>query len=189
MALAEIALIESPRLRLVPVAPGHLPDLQRVNGDDEVTRFLPFASWRTREDGPSWLARMQALAAAGTGRQLVLLDRADDRAIGTLLLFRHDAPSARLEIGYALARAHWGRGLMGEAVRAACAHAFDALRQRRIEAEVDPANGASCRLLQRVGFVLEGTLRQRWAAKGRVYDTQLHGLLADDWRRLAGGSA
>jgi ribosomal-protein-alanine N-acetyltransferase len=186
MPLPEISCIESDRLRLVPPAASHLDDLQRVNGDDAVTRFLPYESWRTREDGHSWLARMQALAEAGTGRQLVLLARADGRAIGTLLLFRHDGSSARVEVGYALARAQWGRGLMREAVAAACAHAFDALQIRRIEAEVNPANHASCRLLHEIGFVLEGTLRQRWVGKGAAYDTQIHGLLADDWRRACG---
>ena len=49
-----------------------------------------------------------------------------------------------------------------------------------IEAEVNPANLASCALLRRVGFTLEGTLRQRWVAKGQAYDTHLFGWLATD---------
>jgi RimJ/RimL family protein N-acetyltransferase len=130
---------------------------------------------------------MRALAEAGTGRQLVLLQRDEGRAIGTLLLFRHEEPSGRVELGYALGRPHWGRGLMREAVVATCGHLFSVLRLRRIEAEVNPENQASCRLLREVGFVLEGTLRQRWVGKGAPYDTQIHGLLADDWRRARTG--
>jgi RimJ/RimL family protein N-acetyltransferase len=70
---------------------------------------------------------------------------------------------------------------MREAVEAACAHAFTVLGIRRIEAEVDPANRASCALLERTGFRREGTLRQRWCAKGRSYDTHFYGLLAEEW--------
>jgi RimJ/RimL family protein N-acetyltransferase len=54
---------------------------------------------------------------------------------------------------------------------------------RRIEAEVNTANAASNALLGRVGFALEGTLRQRWTAKGATYDTHLHGCLLQDWQR------
>ena len=66
---------------------------------------------------------------------------------------------------------------MREAVRAACDHAYAAMAIRRIEAEVNTANSASCGLLSTLGFRLEGTLRQRWTAKGVTYDTHLYGLL------------
>jgi RimJ/RimL family protein N-acetyltransferase len=178
--MPDIQPFDTPRLTLRPVAAADLADLLAVNGDPAVTRFLPYATWQSVADGEAWLARMAALAGRGEGRQLVLASRADGRVLGTLLLFRHDEGSARLEIGYALGRASWGQGLMREAVRGACAHAFEALGIRRIEAEVNPANTASCRLLEALGFVHEGTLRQRWVAKGQTYDTRLYGLLAGE---------
>jgi ribosomal-protein-alanine N-acetyltransferase len=182
MPMPGISRFDTRRLTLRPVAAADLADLLAVNGDPAVTRFLPYATWQSLADGEAWLARMEALAAGGSGRQLVLAHRADGRVLGTLLLFRYDEGSARLEIGYALGRASWGRGLMREAVHAACAHAFDALAMRRIEAEVNPANTASCRLLEALGFVHEGTLRQRWVAKGTAYDTRFYGLLAGELR-------
>jgi ribosomal-protein-alanine N-acetyltransferase len=54
---------------------------------------------------------------------------------------------------------------------------------RRIEAQVNPDNVASNRLLRSVGFELEGTHRKRWVAKGVAYDTHFYGLLAEDWQR------
>ena len=175
-----IERIETPRLALVPVAAEHLDDLLAINGDERVTRFLPYATWASREDGEAWLARMAGIVATGTAQQLVLLRRSDGKAIGTLLLFKYDAGSRRIELGYALGHASWRQGLMAEAVRAACRHAFSAMDIRRIEAEVNPANVASCGLLEKVGFRLEGTLRQRWTGKGVTYDTNLYGLLAQD---------
>lgn len=180
MPLPVIERIATPRLVLRPVAAGDLPDLLEVNGDPEVTRFLPYAAWRSLDDAAGWLDRMDTLAAAGDARQLVLVRAADAHAIGTLLLFRHDAASARAELGYVLGRSHWGRGLMREALQAACAHAFGALGLRRLEAEVHPDNAASWRLLERLGFMHEGTLRQRWVAQGAPYDTRLYGRLASD---------
>lgn len=185
MALPSIHELDTTRLTLRQVSERDLEDLMAVNGDPEVTRFLPYATWQGPEDGLAWLRRAEALTASGVGRQLVLVDR-DGRVIGTLLLFRFEEGSARVELGYVLGRAYWGRGLMTEAVEAMCAHAFSALGIRRIEAEVNPANAASDALLRKVGFTLEGTLRKRWVAKGEAYDTHVYGYLAEEWRARRG---
>lgn len=182
MPLAAIDRIDAPRVHLRPVRVEDLADLLEVNGDPDVTHFLPYATWTSIGDGQAWLARMTALMASGTARQLVLVRRRDDKVIGTVLLFKHDEGSQRIELGYVLARAAWGQGLMHEALAAVCRHAFDAMGIRRIEAEVHPDNRASCALLLRLGFRQEGLLRQRWVAKGRAYDTCMFGWLADDPR-------
>ena len=182
MPLPTITEVLCPRLRLRPIADTDLPDLHAINGDPEVTRFLPYATWQSAADGDAWFARMHALAAAGTAQQLVVQRRDDGRVIGTALLFRHDDASARAELGYVLGRAHWGQGLMREALHALCSHAFGAMGLRRLEAEVNPANTASTALLGALGFTHEGCLRQRWVAKGSApYDTHFYGLLAHEW--------
>jgi ribosomal-protein-alanine N-acetyltransferase len=178
-----IGRVSSPRLTLRPVTERDLPDLLEINGDPEVTRFLPYATWQSLDDGVAWLRRMEVLASCGSGQQLVVVRNADSKVVGTLLLFRVDEPSGRLELGYVLGRQHWKQGLMREALESICAHAFSAMSVRRIEAEVNPANTASNRLLQRVGFTMEGTLRKRWVAKGLAYDSNFYGYLVEDWQR------
>lgn len=153
-----------------------------VNGDDDVTRHLPYASWRSMDDAAAWLERMRGLEAAGAACQYVVVDKALDQAVGTALLFRWEQASARAELGYVLGRAHWGRGVMREALTALIDFAFDALQLNRLEAEVNPANMPSLVLLKRLGFQQEGLLRERWAAKGQTYDVIVHGLLRREWR-------
>ena len=182
MPFPAITRIESERLVLRPVEAADLPDLLAVNGDAEVTRFLPYATWQSLQDGEAWLARMAALKESGAGQQLVVVRRDDAKVIAGLLLFKHDEASRRVELGYVLGRAQWRQGFMREAVIAACAHAFEVLGIRRIEAEVNPSNRASCALLEATGFVLEGTLRDRWVGKGVTYSTNIYGCLVDDWR-------
>lgn len=181
MPFQTVARIDSPRLTLREVQASDLPDLLEINGDPEVTRFLPYATWQSLQDGEAWLARMAALGASGTGQQLVIARRSDAKVIGTMLLFHYVDGSNRVELGYALGRSYWRQGFMREAIAAACAHAFGALKIRRIEAEVNPDNLASCALLTAIGFALEGTLRKRWVAKGAAYDTNVYGQLAEDW--------
>ncbi|MBQ0931491.1 GNAT family N-acetyltransferase [Ideonella sp. 4Y16] len=182
MSLPEWPALSTTRLTVRAVADTDLPALMAVNGDDETTRFLPYASWRSLDDAQAWLARMRSLEAAGGTRQLVMARRADGLAIGTVLLFKHDPASARLELGYVLARSHWRQGLAREALAAVIRQVFGPMGQRRIEAEVNPDNTASNALLQALGFTLEGRLRQRYTGKGRSYDIHLWGLLASDPR-------
>jgi RimJ/RimL family protein N-acetyltransferase len=185
MTLAAFGPIRTRRLEIRDLEDADLRDLLEVNGDPEVTRFLPYDTWRSHADGVAWLVRMTRLAEGGTARQLVLVTRDERKVIGTLLLFRFDRDSARLELGYVLGRAYWGGGLMREALESIATLAFETLRIRRLEAEVNAGNVASRRLLRGLGFVHEGTLRKRWIAKGEAYDTDMYGLLAEEWSRHA----
>ncbi len=169
--------VHTARLTIRRVQPADLGDLLVVNGDDAVTRFLPYPTWKSAADAQCWFDRMAALQAAGGAAQYVIEHRELARVIGSCLLFRHEPASGRAEIGYVLGRAYWGQGLMLEAMRGFVGHAFGTLGLRRLEADVNPLNEASVRLLERLGFVREGLLRQRWVTKGEVGDSLLLGLL------------
>jgi RimJ/RimL family protein N-acetyltransferase len=176
---------ETPRLVVRPVERGDLPGLMQVNGDAEVTRFLPYATWLSIADAGAWYERMAKLQATGTAVQLVLIGKDSNVPVGTFLLFRWEESARRAEVGYVLGRAHWGTGLMREALHAVAAQAFGTLGLRRLEAEVDPANVASTRVLERVGFVREGLLRQRWLRDQRPYDVAIYGLLGHELEHAA----
>ena len=70
-------------------------------------------------------------------------------------------------------RAHWRRGCMREALRALIACAFGRMALRRLEAEVDPRNTSSGRLLLQLGFEKEGLLRQGWVSNGQARDVEI----------------
>ncbi len=181
MPLPDTFDIHSARLVVRSIAARDLHDLLAVNGDAEVTAFLPYATWLGLQDAMAWLQRMEALAATGTGRQLVLERKADRQVIGTLLAFKFDEGSARLELGYVVGRAHWRQGYAREALCSFVGHVFGDLGLRRVEAEVNPANVASNMLLSSIGFTHEGVLRQRWVGHSGPYDTNLYGLLRSEW--------
>ncbi len=162
-----------------------MADLLVMNQDDEVLRFLPYPKWLTLDDGMAWLARVRKLEAAGTAVQLVMVDKASARVFGACVLFKYDEGSSRAELGFAMVREFWGRGLMREALTVLISHAFEVRGVRRLEAEANPLNVASCRLLERLGFVSEGLMRQRYRVKGAIYDTRVFGLLSGEWKAPA----
>lgn len=169
--------IETHRLKIRLVERSDLPSLLEVNSNGEVTRYLPYESWKGIADGDAWYSRTADRFAAGEAGQFVIEQRETRRVIGTCLVFRFEKLSARAEVGYVLAREFWGAGYMFEAMSAFVTFGFEQIGLRRIEAEIDPRNGASARLLERLGFVREGLLRQRWERKGEVIDSSLYGLL------------
>jgi [ribosomal protein S5]-alanine N-acetyltransferase len=181
MPLPAIELVVSPRTTLREVQASDLTDLMEVNGDPEVTQFLPYATWQSLEDASAWLERMRTLVATGTARQLVIVCNANQKVIGTALLFKFEEASNRLELGYVLGRAYWKQGYAAEALRALLAHVFAVMQVRRVEAEVNPNNIASNALLRSLGFSHEGYLRERWVAKGATYGVNIYGLLASEW--------
>jgi [ribosomal protein S5]-alanine N-acetyltransferase len=102
----------------------------------------------------------------------------DDAAIGYVAVGQK-RPGVS-EIGYLLARAQWGQGIAEEALTAVIDQLF-AEGQRRVFADTDPDNVYSRRLLERLGFRLEGVLRAEWETHIGIRDTTLYGLLKEDW--------
>ena len=132
------------------------------------------------DEAAALIAEIQEAFAEREKLNWVVVDK-QDAAIGTCTLFRFDARHRRAELGYALRSDLWGRGLAREAATAALDWAFRSLRLHRVEADIDPRNDASRRILQRLGFTSEGVLRERFFVGDKATDSEIFGLLAEDW--------
>ena len=105
-----------------------------------------------------------------------------DHCIGDLgfhSVSRHDR---RAEIGYRLSSGYWNQGLMTEAVTALVAYGFRTLRLNRIQAQVDTRNPASQRVLAKVGFRVEGTLREYERERDGYASLVMLALLHNEWQ-------
>ena len=85
-------------------------------------------------------------------------------------------------LGYWMGAPHAGQGYMTEAVRTLVPFAFGSLRLHRLEAACIPTNGASIRLLEKVGFAREGLARQYLCINGVWHDHLLYALVSTDVR-------
>jgi len=155
MLLPPDTTLETARLTLRLVQESDLPALFIANSDDAVTRYLPYASWKDMSDAHAWLDRAVTRFAANEAAQFVVEQRHSKDVIGSCLIFHFEPTTREAEVGYVLAQAHWGAGNMFEAMSAFASFAFDRFELKRLVARVDPANVASARLLERLGFVKE----------------------------------
>jgi RimJ/RimL family protein N-acetyltransferase len=92
-----------------------------------------------------------------------------------------DEQHSKAEIGYWIGLPFWGRGYATEAAREVVRYGFQDLKLNRIFAGVYGGNEASMRILTKLGFKHEGTLRQHYLKWGRFLDSECYGLLRSEW--------
>ncbi len=178
---ARLPTLVAPRLQLRWIESADLEDLYGVFSDPEVMRFWNCSAWPHRDEASIYLEAIHRGFDQGNLLQWGIALRGDNRIIGTVTLYGVDHGQGRAELGFALARDHWGRRYGREALTVLMGHAFGPLGLRRIEADLDPRNQPSLRTLEALGFRREGYLRQRWQIAGEMQDSVLMGLLASDW--------
>lgn len=105
----------------------------------------------------------------------------DDKAVGSIGVFRCDNIHSRTaEMGYYIGELYWGKGLGTDAVKQACEYIFEHTDIIRIFAEPFSYNIASCRILEKAGFQLEGVLRQNAVKNGNVLDMKMYAIIKAD---------
>jgi RimJ/RimL family protein N-acetyltransferase len=177
----ELPRLQGQRIELRSLVDGDAPALMAIFGDSEVTKYwasppIPDldAAKKIIPDAYDKFARRQlfkwGVASLETGTVL-----------GTCSLGKLELAHRHAEIGFVLRRDLWGQGLATEALGVLFAFCFEKFDLHRIEADVDPENERSLRVLERQGFRREGLLRERWHHLGDVRDGIFLGLLRREW--------
>lgn len=155
--------IETARLVLrKPIFPDDAPRIfASYASDPAVTRYVTWVPHRGVEESTRILRTRLAWWDDGREYSWVIIDRGTGDLLG-LISINGDGTLWRYSLGYVLARAHWGRGIMREAAGAVLAATFAHPGVERVWAVVDVENAASVRVLEHIGMQREGLLR-RWS--------------------------
>jgi len=112
-----------------------------------------------------------------------IIEKKDGNKIGFVSHFYVLHPAARqLEIGYVLLPSERGKDYCTEAVNIMVDYLFLSKESRRIQAQTDLRNVASQKVLEKVGFKKEGTLRKNFFRRGEWRDTYLYSILREEWK-------
>ena len=129
----------------------------------------------TEQDGLDYISGM---LSADENETFAFAITVDGKAVGSIGVFRQENIHRQTaELGYYIAEEYWGKGIMTEAVRQICEYVFEKSDIIRIYAEPFAYNIASCRVLEKVGFQYEGTLRNNAIKNGKVIDMKMYSLL------------
>jgi RimJ/RimL family protein N-acetyltransferase len=173
--------LHTARLRLRPFDDADADALFALHSSGYVLRYWDAPPWGDRARAGRFIAACRQMAEDGSGARLAM-DRVRDGAfIGWCGLTRWNPGHRSASLGYCLSDAAWGRGYATEAAGALLAWAFDTLDLNRVQAETDTRNAASARVLEKLGFVREGTLREDCVVNGEVSDSWVYGLIRRQW--------
>jgi [ribosomal protein S5]-alanine N-acetyltransferase len=164
---------ETARLLLRPYEPGDLDAMAEMFGDAEVTAHTLLGR-RDRAQTSAVLDGYRGFLAERGYGMLAILDRETGQYFGEVGLFV--SPMGPLALRYALARPAWGKGIATEASAAVLNDSFDDLGLHRVFAGVTAENGASLRVMDKLGFVF----REVVSAGGKTFN--LFELTRDDWK-------
>jgi RimJ/RimL family protein N-acetyltransferase len=150
--------------------------------DPEVTRYTLRYRPLTLAEEEEFIRR---LAESTTDLALGIAVRGDDRLIGVTGLHQVDLRNRHAAFGIVVGdKGSWGKGYGTEATRLLVGHAFETLNLNRVWLEVYEYNDRGQRVYQKVGFRVEGRLRQDTFRDGRYWDTLVMGVLREEWESV-----
>lgn len=171
--------IQTRRLLLRPFELGDVDDVFAYARDEEWSRYLrmlprPYE----RIHAEQFIARQILLDRV---RHVAWAVVVEGRVVGGIGL-RFDFENRRAELGYSIARDEWGKGYCSEAAEAVIDAAFRTRADLiRVHARADARNGASQRVMEKVGMTKEGVHRQGRVERGEVFDEAWYSILREEW--------
>jgi ribosomal-protein-alanine N-acetyltransferase len=154
-----------------------------------VLRYWDSPPWSERARAERFIAACKRMEQEGSGARVAIERAADGVFIGWCCLVKWNPDYRSATMGYCLDDSAWGQGFATEAADALLQWAFDTLDLNRVQAETDTRNTASARVLEKLGFVREGMLREDCIVNGEVSDSWVYGLLRRQWKPLLAPSA
>ena len=175
----------SPRLVLRNIYPRDLKDFLLYRSDPDVCRYQ---DWETfdKDEALNFIHDQTDKSLRNTEEwiQIAVALKDSDQLVGDCALKRTDIDGSIAEVGYTIAPLYQGNGYAVEAVTLLIKTLFEDHHVHRIMARVDPRNDASIKLLHRLGFELEGRLRQCFfdEFEQQWVDELIYGLLKSDFQ-------
>lgn len=180
------------RLVLRPFEEADAAPLFPLAANPHVTRFTLWEHHLTVADTRVFVVDYaRSRYAEGVPEPYAICLKSDPRGwpIGSVGVFWASEPNRTMELGYWVGEPFWGQGFAAEACRAVVGHAFAAHAPERIQARVIAGNAPSSRVLEKLGFRYEGTLRAALTRRGRQEDVLMYAALKAEWAPASGGEA
>jgi len=178
----DIPQLETNRLILRKLTPHDASDVFAYASDPEVTKYLLWSTHRTISDSLAFISAALARYETGAPAPWGIVLKDEGRLVGTCDYISCHHTHRRAEIGYALARPCWGRGIMTEAVRKILDYGFRVKDFHRIQAMCDLPNIGSARVMEKAGMTYEGILRDYMVHHGTSRSVKLYSILRNEWQ-------
>ncbi len=171
-------ILETDRLILQEITDAHAPALFEMRTDPTIMRYIDRPIPTSIEEVKELIQKMATMKSAGEGISWGIFKKDNPSVkIGNIGLYRIIAAHYRAEIGYMLTTNEHQKGIMFEAMQKVIEFGFSQIQLHSMEANINPANLASKKLLEKAGFVREAYFKENYFFNGQFIDSEIYSLL------------
>ena len=148
-----------------------------LRSDEKVMQYLDRPRARSTEDALELIQKIVDGIINNDGITWGMVLKDDTKLIGTIGYWRIMKEDYRAEIGYMIDSSFHGKGLMQEAISAVINYGFSIMKLHSVEANVNPDNLPSIKLLERNRFIREAYFKENYYFEGRFLDSAIYSFL------------
>ena len=152
-------------------------DLFKLRSDKKVMRFIDRPRATSVKDALEYINKMHDSLKNNYGITWAISLKNNKPIIGTIGFWRIISEHFRAEIGYMLNTDFHAKGIMHEAMKPVLDYGFSVMNLHSVEANVNPENFASMKLLEKNGFIREAYFKENYYYNGKFLDTLVYSLL------------
>ncbi|KAA0955382.1 GNAT family N-acetyltransferase [Sporosarcina sp. ANT_H38] len=175
-----ITELQTERLVLRKMKSSDSASLFTIWSDPDVTQFMNINSFTDESQAVDMIEILDKLSRENIAIRYSIIELESNKIIGSCGYNSLDFENAKAEIGYDISKSFWGKGYAPEAILSLMDYAFNTLEFNRIEAKVEPENINSIRVLQKLNFTFEGTMRICEKSKGKFINLSIYSKLMTD---------
>jgi ribosomal-protein-alanine N-acetyltransferase len=175
---------ESRRLSFRQLMAFDAQDLFEIRSDDEVMRFMDIKKFESINDAVKMINSVSDDYANQKGISWAIVEKGSSKLAGYFGFWRMIPEHCRAEIGYALKRNFWGKGIMAETLSAMMEYGFEKINLHSVEANVNPENINSIKLLEKTGFKKEAYFKENYLFNGKFLDSVIYSLLENEFKKV-----
>ena len=173
-------VLESERLLFRKMCIDDAKDLYLIESNDDVVKYMDKSKMKSIEDSKKYIDFCSEGYKKKVAIEWGVIEKNSNKYIGNIGFWKIISKHCRGEIGYALTPRCWGKGYMSEALKTIIIFGFRTLNLHSIEANVNPYNINSIKLLEKNKFVREGYFRENFLFDNKFLSTVTYSLLESD---------
>jgi len=173
-------LLTTDKLLLRHIDKSDVNEIFFLRSDEKVMKYIDRPPAKTTDDAYKFIQIINDLEKNNEEVTWAITLKDDLKLIGTICYWNIKKEHYRAEIGFALHPDYWGKGIMQEALTEVLNYGFKVMNLHSIEANVNPDNAASIKLLEKNNFIREAYFKENYFFNGKFLDTVIYSLLQTD---------
>jgi ribosomal-protein-alanine N-acetyltransferase len=176
-------ILYTERLVLKSITKNDANNIFMLRSDKKIMQFISRPMAASVHDALEYINKIQESLMSKYGITWAISLRNDNNVIGTIGFWRIENEHYRAEIGYMLSKDFHGKGIMHEAMQPVLNYGFHVMKLHSVEADADPNNIASIKLLEKNNFMREAYLKENYYFNGKFFDTVIYSLLVQNFNQ------